>query len=104
MVYHISGALSGIPIVTRSTMNVIMIQPSSRIVQATATSQNYNERSPLIPRNRRIRTRSERILNWKIVSLFLLLVLGVFIGIYLLIVECKIKKYKVRLRNYNDGI
>lgn len=84
----ILGALAGIPTVTRVAVNRSLNEPS-RLILIPTPYRRASERSPLITRTRQSHRESEACCNWRIATLFMILVIGVFIGVHLMVIECK---------------
>ena len=91
------GALVGISIAPRR-YNIVKALPVVQGIPAKVSQRIVikmpDENTPLIIQRRIRRNRSrETVLNWKIFCLLMILVLGVFIGIHLLVNDCKIPVY-----------
>jgi hypothetical protein len=87
--YLFEGSLEDAP--QTSSRGVMIVHPVVRMnsQNSDAGSRALTEWTPLIVPRRSLRSPSESIMNWKVISLMLLLIVGVLIGVHLLYDECK---------------
>jgi hypothetical protein len=89
--------LAGVPATPKKKIVATVFPTRHVVIEVPTENRIPSEASPLLIRRTRASRSRDRILNWKILCLLMILVFGVLIGIHLLVIECEKKDLKQKL-------